>query len=163
MTAVWDTTVASRLRPAGGEIDHVRARHEAGNPVGVAAPTVLEIVYGWQRKAARDARFEKELTWFTDLVGAGTVSVLPFGKTAAVVSGRVRAVHPHPPAGQDDRRSKTMRQAAWLMDIQIAATAFAAGRDVATQNGRDFERLREILAELYPDAPPLEVVASPFD
>lgn len=162
MTALWDTSVASRLRPEGAEVEHVQARSTAGTPVEVAAPTVLEIVFGWQRKAAHDARFGHELTWFTRLVGAGTVSVVPFDATAAVVAGRMRAARPHPPASRGDRRSKTMRQAAWLMDIQIAATAFAAGLDVATRNRSDFKRIGETLAELYPAAPPLEVDDSPF-
>lgn len=162
MTALWDTTVASRVRPASAEIQHVRSRHEAGDPVEVAAPTVLEIVYGIRRETPRDARYREQLPWFTGLIGAGTISVVPFDGPAAVVAGLVRASRPHPPAGRDDRRSKTMRQAAWLMDIQIAATAFAAGLDVVTENRRDFERIGEVLAELYPSAPPLAVVDSPF-
>lgn len=72
----------------------------------------------------------------------------------------VRRVLPHPPAKRD-RRSKTMRQASWLEDIEIAATAFAAGLDVATENRGDFGALAEALAALFPDAPALAVVDGP--
>ncbi len=51
-----------------------------------------------------------------------------------------------------------MRQASWLLDIEIAATAFAAGLDVATENRVDFEALADALAALFPDAPALAVV-----
>jgi len=56
---------------------------------------------------------------------------------------------PHPP-GRRDQRSKTMRQASWLLDIQIAATAFTAGLDVATANRRDFQALADALATRMP-------------
>jgi hypothetical protein len=55
-----------------------------------------------------------------------------------------------------------MRQASWLLDIQIAATAFAAGLDVATDNRGDFQALGDALAALFPGAPPLAVVAGPL-
>ncbi len=50
-----------------------------------------------------------------------------------------------------------MRQAAWLLDIQVAATAFASGLDVVTANRADFEQLAEQLTKLFPAAPPLRV------
>ena len=50
-----------------------------------------------------------------------------------------------------------MREAAWILDVQIAATAFAAGLDVATENRADFEAIAAVLRELYPTAPPLVV------
>jgi hypothetical protein len=78
-----------------------------------------------------------------------------------LIAGRLRGLLPHPPTRRD-RRSKTMRQASWLLDIEVVATAFAAGLDVATENRADFELLRDTLAELYPDAPPLAVVAGPL-
>ena len=52
-----------------------------------------------------------------------------------------------------------MRQSSWLLDIQIAATAFAAGLGIATENRGDFEALGYTLAALFPDAPALVVVA----
>jgi predicted nucleic acid-binding protein len=80
---------------------------------------------------------------------------------AGLVAGRLRGVLPHPP-GRRDRRSKAMRRIAWLLDMEIAATAFAAGLDVATENRRDFEALSDALAALFPTAPPLAVVDDPL-
>ncbi len=85
-------------------------------------------------------------------------SVVSLDGRAVLVAGRLRGVLPHPPVRRD-RRSKTMRQASWLLDIQIAATAFAAGLDIATENHRDFEALGEALGALFPEAPALAVVS----
>jgi len=61
------------------------------------------------------------------------------------------------------RRPAAHTRVAWLLDIEIAATMFAAGLDVATHNQRDFEALRDALAALFPDAPALGVVEGPAD
>jgi predicted nucleic acid-binding protein len=161
MTALWDTTLASRLHPDSDALDHVIDQLADGTPVRVAAPAVLEIAYGYQRRAARDPRFGNLLAWFTRLLASEAFSVVALDGRAALVAGRLRGVVPHPPAGRD-RRSKLMRQAAWLLDIEIAATAFAAGLDVATENRGDFDLLGEALGELFPDAPPLAVIEGPL-
>lgn len=157
-TALWDTTAASRLHPSSELYAQVRERAVAGLPVRIAAPAVLEVAYGYQRMAAADARFRDLLAWFTRLLDEETVSVVPLDGRAAFVAGRLRGRLPHPPVRRD-RRPKTLRQAAWLLDVEIAATAFAAGLDVATDNRGDFELLRDALSELFPSAPPLAVVA----
>jgi predicted nucleic acid-binding protein len=54
-----------------------------------------------------------------------------------------------------------MGQAAWLLDIQIGATAYAAGLDVATENRRDFETVAGALGNLFPYAEPLAIVGPP--
>ena len=160
--AAWDTTLVSRIQPGGDLLDHVLDQAIVGDPVRVAAPSVLEVAYGYARQAGRDARFRSLLDWFTRLVASGALRIVPLEGRAAIVAGRVRADAPHPPRKRaGDSRSKTMRQAAWLLDIQIAATAFAAGLDVATHNREDFEDLSEVLARLFPDAPTLVVTGSP--
>lgn len=159
-TALWDTTIASRLHPRAALLDHVAEQAAAGMPVRVAAPTVLEIAYGYQRMAGNDERYATLLGWFTELIADDLLAIVPLDGRAALVAGRLRGALPHPPARRD-RRSKPMRQAAWLLDVEIAATAFAAGLDVATENHGDFALLRDALAELFPGAPPLEVVAGP--
>ncbi len=161
MTALWDTTLASRLHPHSDVLDYVVDQVAAGTPVRIAAPAVLEIAYGYQRMAAGDHRYRELLAWFTRVLASDAFSVVALDGRAALVAGRLRGVLPHP-AAKRDRRSKTMRQASWLLDIQIAATAFAAGLDVATQNRADFEALRDTLAELFPDAPVLAVVDGPL-
>jgi predicted nucleic acid-binding protein len=159
--ALWDTTLASRLHPQGEVLDYVIDQAAAGTPVSVAAPAVLEIAYGYQRKAFRDARFGELLAWFTRFLASDALSVVPLDGRAALIAGRVRAALPHPPPSKADRRSKTMRQASWRLDVEIAATAFAAGFDVATENRRDFEALAQTLATVFPEAPRLAVVDGP--
>ena len=44
---------------------------------------------------------------------------------------------------------------------QIAACAWTHGRGLATENLRDFEVLRDLIAQLYPQTTPLVVTASP--
>jgi predicted nucleic acid-binding protein len=156
--AVWDTTVLSRAHPENAVAEYLLGRAVMGEPVPVAAPAALEVAYGYELRAGRDARFRSLLAWLTGLVTTGSLDVVPLDGRAAIVAGQVRGRSPHPPPRRrDDRRSKTMRQASWLMDIQIAATAFAAGRHVISDNRDDFERLSALIADLYPEAPLLVV------
>jgi len=162
MAAVWDTTLVSRIHPKSEVLDYVVDEAATGDLVRVAAPAVLEVVYGYQLKAAADSRFRELLNWFTRFVASAALSVVPLDGRAATVAGQMRGESPHSPPKQGrDRRSKTMRQASWLMDIEIAAIAFAAGLDVATDNRADFDRLGDVLSTLYPDAPGLAVVDPP--
>lgn len=162
MNALWDTTLASRLHPRGEVLDYVVDQLAAGKPVRIAAPAVLEIAYGYQRFASRDARYSDLLAWFTRLLASDAFSVVALDGRAALIAGRLRGVMPHPPSSRRDQRSKTMRQASWLLDIEIAATAYAAGLDIATENRNDFETLAGALAALFPDAPALAVVDGPL-
>lgn len=158
----WDTTVVSRIQPGSAVLDHVLERATAGDPVRITAPSVLEVAYGYERRATRDGRFRALLGWFTSLLGSGALRVVPLDGRAALVAGRMRAAAPHPPGRRrGDARSKTMRQAAWVLDIQISATAFVAGLDVATENRHDFDQLSTLLARLFPEAPRLAVVSPP--
>jgi len=162
VTTLWDTTLASRLHPHGEVLDYVIDQVGAGTPVRLAAPAVLEIAYGYQRFIPRDARYGELLAWFTRLLASDAFSVVALDGRAALIAGRLRGVLPHPPPPRRrDRCSKTMRQASWLLDIEIAATAFAAGLDVATENREDFEALADTLAGLFPDAPALSVLDAP--
>jgi predicted nucleic acid-binding protein len=161
VTALWDTTLASRLHPESEVLGYAIDQLAEGTPVRVAAPAVLEIAYGYERMAGGDARYRELLAWFTRLLAGDAFSVVPLDGRAALVAGRLRGVLPHAPARRD-RRSKTMRQASWLLDVEIAATAFAAGLDVATDNRRDFQALGDSLAVLFPYAPGLAVVEGPL-
>lgn len=158
MPALWDTSLVSSVQPNTDELAHVLDQAAAGTPVSVAAPAILEVTYGYQRKAASDPRFQTLLDWFVRFTASEGFEVVPLDGRAAVVAGRMRAQARHAPAAvKGDNRSKTMRQASWLLDIQVAACAFAAGLDVATTNRRDFEQLAEMLSNLFPHAPALAV------
>jgi predicted nucleic acid-binding protein len=161
-TALWDTTLASRLHPAGDILDYVVERAATGDSVRLAAPAVLEVAYGYQRMTGTDNRYAELLAWFTRLVASPALRVAPLDGYGAIVAGRMRGQAPHPPPKrQGDKRSKTMRQASWLLDIEIAATAFAAGLDIATENRHDFQLLSDLLTQMFPGAPALAVTEAP--
>lgn len=163
MPNLWDTTLVSSIHPQSDALDYVVDQAATGDLVRVAAPAVLEVIYGYQLQVDADPRFGDLLNWFTRLVASTAFTVVPLDGRAAIVAGQVRGKSPYPPAKRSgDRRSKTMRQASWLMDIEIAATAFAAGLDVATHNRADFDQIRALLSTLYPDAPELVIVDPPI-
>lgn len=162
MTAVWDTSLLWHLQPERSSVRDLAERALAGTPVRVAAPAVLEAAYGYELAIGSNRRFSDRMAWLQRVVAAKLIDVVALDSRAALVAGRARARAPHaPPARRGDRRTKTMRQAAWLLDIQIAGTAFAAGLDVATENRDDFERIATVLADLFPMATPLGVTDSP--
>lgn len=93
---VWDTSVASGLRPDGRLFELAIAAALAGEPVRLAAPTVAEISYGLQRRS--DERFATALGWFAEILTAGLLEVLPMSREAALLAGRLRALHPAAPS-----------------------------------------------------------------
>ena len=95
------------------------------------------------------------------LRGSRRVETLPLDHWSAIVAGRVRALHAAPPTGARRKGTKPEQRAGWILDIQIAACAWTHGCAIATENLSDFRALRNLVAPLYPDAPPLEVVSSP--
>lgn len=144
-------------------LEYVIDQVAEGTPVRIAAPAVLEIAYGYQRRSTKDSRFTELLAWLTRLLASDAFLVVALDGRAALIAGRLRGVLPHPPPkGRSDRRPKTLRQASWLLDMEIAATAYAAGLDVATDNRDDFVAISDALATLFPDAPPLAVVSGPL-
>jgi predicted nucleic acid-binding protein len=162
VSVLWDTTVLSRFAPDGPVSDYVVDRALVGDPVRVASTSVLEVSYGLALRAPADERFAKLLDWFTRMTAGKAFRTIPLDGSAAIVAGRLRAAEPSaPPKARGDTRSKPMRQASWLLDIQIAATAYAAGLGVATANRRDFELIADVLERLLPMAPKLDVVDPP--
>jgi predicted nucleic acid-binding protein len=156
----WDTTLVSRLHPGGASERRLLEHVAAGDPVAVTAPTAMEVATGIQAAGASDPRFRLMLSWFTRLLYSDLVEVLPLDRAAAIVAGRLRALHPTPPTGPRRKGTKPERRAGWALDIQIAACAWTHGYEIATENARDFEALRDLIAELYPEASPL-VISTP--
>jgi predicted nucleic acid-binding protein len=152
----WDTSVASRVH---GRSRHARLlvthrRHEI--PVPVPAPTIQEVVRGLTRM--HDAPAKSQLRWFGRLFRDPLTEVIPVDRTAAELSGRLLALHPHPPTRNHRRHgTRAQQRAAWALDVQIAACAFAGGYGVLTENVDDFAVLRDAIAELLPDVQPLAV------
>ena len=161
--AVWDTSVASGLRPEGGLFDLAHAVALSGDPIRLASPTVAEISSGLGRRSGEE-RFENALRWFAEILRAGLVEVIPVTREAALLSGRLRALRPTPPAvgGQrSDPRPKPERRVAWVADIQIAACAWLNGQALCTADQGHFALLGEAIAELFPKHGRLEVLPVP--
>jgi predicted nucleic acid-binding protein len=164
--AVWDTSVASGLHPETPLYELASEAALAQEPFRLAASTVHEIAFGLQRRADADARFATLLRWFTDLLDAGVIEVLPLSWEAALLSGRLRANRPTPPTGGRSRKGRSRdpkpeRRVAWVADIQIAATAWLAGEDVCTADRDHFDVLSDALADLFPDEDRLEILPPP--
>lgn len=160
---VWDTSVASGLRPEGALFDLAAAAALAGEPIRVAAPTVAEISYGLQGRAEEEP-FANALRWFTEILRAGLLEVLPVSREVALLSGRLRTLHPLAPSARRrraDGRSKPERRVAWVADIQIAACAWLYGDRVCTADQDHFGCLGSAIAELYPGEGELEVLPAP--
>ena len=162
MTLAWDTTLVSRIYPGGSLERHLLEQAHADEPVAITAPTVMEVVRGLQATAADRPPIALALPWFVRLLTSDLVEILPLDRPAAIVAGRLRAMQPTPPTGARRKGVKPEQRAAWVLDIQIAACAWTHGRQIATENRRDFEALRDLIAELYPDAPPLVITRSPL-
>lgn len=158
---VWDTSVASGLHPESRLFQYAAERALVGEPVLLAAATVAEIAYGLKRNET-DPRFAEALSWFSELLQSGAVGVLPLNREAAQLAGMLRAIHPLPPSSdRRDKRSKPDRRVAWISDIQIAATAWLRAEPVCTKDRGHFQLLADAIAEQYPGAGDLEVIAPP--
>lgn len=161
MTPAWDTTLLSRVYPGGPFERHLLDAARIGEPIAVTAPTVMEVVRGLQTTSAGKPAVALALTWFVGLITSDLVEILALDRTAAIVAGRLRAMQPTPPTGARRKGIKPEQRAGWILDIQIAACAWTHGRQIATENRRDFEALRDLIAKLYPDTLPLEVAPPP--
>lgn len=162
MPEVWDTSLASKIHSTGAYGGLLRTRAKRNDPVVLTAPTVLETVRGLALRASGDPSLGEGLRWYTRILGSRLVRVLAFDTAAAVLAGQLRARQElPPPRRRGDTRGKPQRRVAWVLDTQIAATAWTAGYGVATENRSDFELLRRLIDALHPGAPPLEVVGPP--
>ncbi len=121
----------------------------------------MEIARGLQLAALSDPRFAGALNWWVRMIHSGIVEVIGLDEHAAVVAGRLRARHPGGPGQRRQGQSKPDARAGWVLDLQIAACAWVAGRAVVTDNHGDFNHIAAALAGMYPDVPALEVLESP--
>jgi predicted nucleic acid-binding protein len=162
LAACWDSSLFSRVNPGTDEFDYFVEQAALGAPVAVAAGAILERAYGFERRAVQRPAFAAALGWLQDeVVAGGLCQVVPLDGRAALVAGRLRARAELPPARKGDRRTKAQRRVAWQLDLQIAATCWAAGYDIATANRIDFEVIAAQLSLLAPTAPELVVLVPP--
>lgn len=156
MPDAWDTSVASRLHGSSRHAHLLAAHRRHEIPIALPAPVIQEIVRGLSK--LRDEHDRSVLRWFGRLLRDELTEVISFDRRAAELAGRLLARHPHPPTHNHRRHgTRAQQRAAWTLDVQIAACAFARGYDVLTENVADFAALRDAIAALLPDAPPLTV------
>jgi predicted nucleic acid-binding protein len=154
----WDTSVASRVHGRSRHAPLLATHWRHGIPVALPAPTIQEIVRGLAAPAMHHERMRRKLRWFGGLFRDPLTVVIPFDRRAAELSGRLLARHPHPPTGNHRRDgTRAQQRAAWALDVQIAACAFAGGYGVLTENVGDFAVLRGAISRLLPDVPPLSI------
>lgn len=122
----------------------------------------MEVARGLQVAALSEQRFAAALDWWVGTIHSDLVEVIAFDDHAAVVAGRLRARHPTGPGRRRKGQGKPDARAGWVLDLQIAACAWVAGRAVATDNRADFDHIAAALAGFYPDVPVLEVLESPL-
>lgn len=159
MPHAWDTSVASRAHGTGRHASRLEAHLLARWPIALPAPTVQEVVRGLHAHIRVDEGFHSSADWFAELLEHPLVRVIPLDGPSGALAGRLLAHLPYPPTGTRRRPGTRSRQrAAWALDVQIAACAFAGGYGVLTENVDDFAILRDTIAELLPDVPPLAVV-----
>jgi predicted nucleic acid-binding protein len=160
--AAWDTSLASQIREGLPAHTFCLDRLEEGEPVVIAGGAVFETAFGYAAAAPRRPEFAALLEQFrVEVAGEEICRVLPADGTAFFVAAQIFAAA-EPPAKRKDKRSKAARRKAWLFDVTIASTCWAAGHDVATENESDFQAIAAALQELYPAAAPLEVHGPPF-
>lgn len=158
MPEAWDTSVASRIAAGERHAPLLDAHLRGGIPVALPAPTIQEIVRGLAAPARHHARPRRKLRWFAHLFRDPLTIVVPFDRSAAELAGYLLARLPHPPTRNHRRQGTRAQQcAAWALDVQIAACAFAGGYGLLTENVDDFAVLRDAIAELLPETSPLTV------
>lgn len=158
MPDAWDTSVASRVAVGERHAPLLDAHLRGGVPLALPAPTVQEIVRGLATPARHQIRARRKLRWFAHLFRDPLTIVVPFDHRGAELAGHLLARHPHPPTRNHRRHgTRAQQRAAWALDVQIAACAFAGGYGLLTENVDDFADLRDAIAELLPETPPLAV------
>lgn len=158
MPDAWDTSVASRVSTDDRHASLLAEHRRAGIHVPLPAPVIQEIVRGLMLPAMQDRRAGARLRWFDRLFADPLAEVIPLDGESAGLAGRLLARFPHPPTGRHRRHgTRAQQRAAWALDVQIAACAFAGGYGVLTENASDFGALRDAISALLPDVPPLVV------
>jgi predicted nucleic acid-binding protein len=163
MAYVWDNTLVSKLRPDSPAYRYCQHEAARGRPVILAAGALNETGCGYQKQAERRADFRNLVEWFErDVLSQAWCRILSVDGHAAWLAGKLRALAPIPRAPKGTRKTKSERRTAWHYDLQIAAACWSAGHDVATENTSDFVAIADLLEQIAPGAPRLEVAGSPF-
>lgn len=160
MPDAWDTSVASRVHGRSRHARLLAAHRQNEIPIALPAPVVQEIVRGLTK--LRHEHDRSIARWFGRLFRDELTEVICFDRRAAELAGRLLSLHPHPPTRNHRRHgTRSQQRAAWVLDVQIAACAFARGYGVLTENIDDFAMLRDAIAKLLPNVRPLVVSDAP--
>lgn len=145
------------MRPGSATYQVVVDAWARGTPVATTPHSVHEVAFGWTLLGS--ARGDRGVEFLMRNVQADAFTVLPFSPAAALLAGELRAAAEHPPhVRHRDRRPRVRRSVGWVVDLMIAATAYANGHAIRTANVRDFEEISGLIGRLIPDGPTLAVL-----
>jgi predicted nucleic acid-binding protein len=150
---VFDTSAESwLLRSESPAVVDWLNRYRIRHPIYVSSATVLERVRGynllWLRAdPEKRVRIDAARLAYLDTLSA----VLPVDSAVAVIAAEIttRIVDPPSPPRKPHQlaESRQDRLVRWRFDAMIAATAFVAGMPLVHNNARDFEPIREAIAD----------------
>jgi len=158
---VFDTSAESwLLRSESSVVRDWVDRYRTHHPIYVSSATVLERIRGynilWLRSdTEKRARIDAARLAYLDTL----TSVLPVDSAVAVIAAEIttRIFDPPTPPKKSHQlsESKQDRLVRWRFDAMIAATAVVAGMPLVHNNARDFEAIRDVLAETVAGRPQL--------
>ena len=158
---VFDTSAESwLLRSDAAPVVDWLHRYRTRHPIYVSAATVMERVRGYnilgqRAEPAKRTRVDAARLAYLDTITA----VLPIDSAVAVIAAEIttRIVDPPSPPRKSHQLSESRqdRLVRWRFDAMIAATAFVAGMPLVHNNARDFEPIRDALADAPPGRPRL--------
>jgi predicted nucleic acid-binding protein len=136
------------------------------NQMHISAVTVVERIRGYALLSRRVPEKHRERIEDARVAYLGELGrVWPLDSAAAIVSGEMMALLPHPPTAP--RRAPKLvelrpeRLVRWRFDGMIAATALVAGMKLIHNNAADFEPIRSAIEkspQRFPNLGPLELV-----
>ncbi len=158
---MFDTSAESwLLRSDAPQVIDWLNRYRTSHPMYVSSATVIERIRGfnllWQRaEPEKRIRIDISRVAYLDALTA----VLPIDTAVAVIAAEIttRIIDPPSPPRKSHQLSESRqdRLVRWRFDAMIAATAFVASMPLVHNNARDFEPIRDALADAPPGRPRL--------
>jgi predicted nucleic acid-binding protein len=155
VAVICDTMLAQRVVRNDRALAY--ARRVAGTRDGLAVSplSIEQQLQGWWKRGREDIARETDAL-YTALIGDGVLELVDVGRNAASMAGWLRGLQPSPPLPPKKRKgarpTKPERRVSWAYDVLIAASAWASGHRLATED-KHFGWLSDRIADRFPDDP----------